>query len=111
MVGLFALIRTGSSQIRLSIMAKPLDFGHSSSFRDAQRAESFRTRNGFGPRMRSRNDEGAYRANSFSGSFALSFSRSSTIDERTCATLWCGISTLLTMSDRLLRSRSTAFSR
>ena len=47
----------------------------------------------------------------FSGSFALSFSRSSTIDERTWATLWCGISTLLTMSDRLLRSRSTAFSR
>src|SRR5262245_38086978 len=29
-----------------------------------------------------------------SGSFVLSFSRSSTIDERTCATLWCGISTL-----------------
>ena len=52
----------------------------------------------------------AQRANSFSGSLALSFSRSSTIDERTCATLWCGISTLLTMSDRLLRSRSTAFS-
>ena len=52
-----------------------------------------------------------YRVNSFSGSFELSFSRSSTIDERTCATLWCGISTLLTISDRLLRSRSTTFSR
>ena len=46
----------------------------------------------------------------FSGSFALSFSRSSTIDERTCATLWCGISTLLTRSERSLRSRSTTFS-
>jgi hypothetical protein len=52
-----------------------------------------------------------HRCNSFSGNFALSFSRSSTIDERTCATLWCGISTLLTISDRLLRSRSTAFSK
>jgi hypothetical protein len=47
----------------------------------------------------------------FSGSFCVCFSRSSTIDERTWATLWCGISTLLTMSDRLLRSRSTAFNR
>jgi hypothetical protein len=47
----------------------------------------------------------------FSGSFMLSFRRSSTIDERTWATLWCGISTLLTMSERLLRSRSTAFNK
>src|SRR4051794_27528291 len=46
-----------------------------------------------------------------SGSLALSLSRSSTIEERTWATLWCGISTLLTMSDRLLRSRSTTLSR
>ena len=53
----------------------------------------------------------SYRAKTFSGSLALSFSRSSTIEERTCATLWCGISTLLTMSDRLFRSRSTAFNR
>ncbi len=57
-----------------------------------------------------RNDT-LYRANSFSGSRELSFNRSSTIDERTCATLWCGISTLLTMSDRLFRSRNTAFNR
>ena len=54
--------------------------------------------------MPRRND--GYR-NSFSGSFGVSFSRSSTIDERTWATLRCGISTLLTMSDRLFRSRST----
>ena len=47
---------------------------------------------------------------SFSGNLALSFKRSSTIEERTCATLGCGISTLLTMSDRLLRSRNTALS-
>ena len=46
----------------------------------------------------------------FSGNLALSFSRSSTIEERTCATLWCGISTLLTRSERSLRSRSTTFS-
>src|SRR5688500_543088 len=52
-----------------------------------------------------------YRANSLSGSLELSFNRSSTLDDRTWATLWCGISTLLTMSDRLLRSRSTALSR
>src|SRR5882757_702522 len=52
-----------------------------------------------------------YRRNSLSGSFKLSFNRSSTIDERTCATLWCGISTLLTISERLFRSRSTTFSR
>src|SRR5260370_35433430 len=45
----------------------------------------------------------------FSGNFELSFSRSSTIEERTCATLWCGIRTLLTISDRLFKSRSTAF--
>ena len=56
------------------------------------------------PRMR-------HRANTFSGNRALSFNRSSTIEERTCATLWCGISTLLTISDRLFRSRSTALSR
>src|SRR3978361_575401 len=49
--------------------------------------------------------------NSFNGSFEVSFSRSSTIDERTWATLRCGISTLLTMSDRLFRSRNTTFSR
>src|SRR4051812_38852251 len=54
---------------------------------------------------------GSHIRTSFSGSFELSFSRSSTIDERTCATLWCGISTLLTMSDRLLRSRSISLSR
>src|SRR5258708_7590353 len=47
-----------------------------------------------------------YRCDAFSGSFALSFSLSSTIDERTCATLWCGISTLLTMSDMLSSYRS-----
>ena len=46
----------------------------------------------------------------FNGNLALSFSRSSTIDERTCATLWCGISTLLTRSERSFRSRSTTFS-
>ena len=50
-------------------------------------------------------------ANLFSGNFDLSFSRSSTIDERTCATLWCGISTSLTIADRLLRSRSITLSR
>ena len=49
-------------------------------------------------------------AQDLSGNLALSFSRSSTIDERTCATLWCGISTLLTRSERSLRSRSTTFS-
>jgi hypothetical protein len=48
-----------------------------------------------------------YRCNSFNGSLELSFNRSSAIDERTCATLWCGISTLLTISDRLFKSRST----
>jgi hypothetical protein len=52
-----------------------------------------------------------YRRNSLSGSLELSFNRSSTIDERTCATLWCGISTLLTISERLFRSRSTTFNR
>src|SRR6266849_6150770 len=52
-----------------------------------------------------------YRCNSLSGSLELSFNRSSTIDERTCATLWCGISTLLTISDRLFRSRNTTFSK
>jgi len=52
-----------------------------------------------------------YRCNSLSGSLELCFNRSSTIDERTCATLWCGISTSLTISDRLFRSRSTTFSR
>ena len=44
-----------------------------------------------------------------SGNLALSFSRSSTIDERTWATLWCGISTSLTRPERSLRSRSTTF--
>ena len=52
-----------------------------------------------------------YRRNSLSGSLELSFNRSSTMDERTCATLWCGISTLLTISERLFRSRSTTFNR
>src|SRR5580765_7546447 len=37
------------------------------------------------------------------GSLVLSLSRSSTIEERTCATLGCGISTSLTRLDRLLR--------
>src|SRR5258708_24712366 len=70
------------------------------------RARSFHSR----PAMTSKNEK-LYRDNSLSGSLELSFNRSSTIDERTCATLWCGISTLLTISDRLLRSRNTAFNR
>ena len=44
-----------------------------------------------------------YRANtSPAGSLALSFRRSSTIERRTSATLWCGISTSLTISEQAL---------
>jgi hypothetical protein len=69
-----------------------------------------RTRMANLPRFRPSRQQN-YRRNSLSGSLELSFNRSSTIDERTCATLWCGISTLLTISERLFRSRSTTFSR
>src|SRR6266404_6584931 len=56
---------------------------HTPDRRYGFRARSFHSR----PGMTSKN-EPPYRANSPSGSFELSFNRSSTIDERTCATLW-----------------------